>query len=506
MARGRLFSAIRENLYVDSATSLATINIREGYLDVGTLCLLPQVYELDSGLPMWCVFMNAPDKIDRQSFQSLLANAYSVQQSGMSPQSLAAIIDIQRTISNCEIDAGSALNLIADRAQAVANASGIGIALLEANQLVHCAGKGSASQIVGSHLTAVLGASSHHHPRREILRVEDAQADTRIEADICRQFDAQALLMVPIYREGMMIGVIEVLFNQPHQFNEPEIRAYQLMSTLAGDASLLPAEGPGVVESPSTVPHALWRMTEIQQLGTAAGRPQTHVQTLQDSPFVRALASIRRRSQHLSRPRFDAAPARVLVGYLQSQVHHLRSLISRIPASSEFMSRFSNRNVQRVFAWRPGVSRKFQWNAIAICLVIGLAIAAAMTRHQSKVLRVADPSVQSETTAASSETPPATADELISSSGRKAKGAEPLYTAGAPSSAFKRMRVGKNEVDYVAEDVTVREFRSATVPTATRASAKQVNIGEDVTVRYFDSKPISAGEKPVSTTDQAFKD
>ena len=456
--------------------------------------------------------MTARDNFDRPSFQSLLANAYSVQQSGMSPQSLASIIEIQSTISNDGIDASSALNLIADRAQAVSSASGIGIALLEGNKLVHRAGNGTASQIVGSQLTAVLGASSPH-PRREILRVENAETDSRIEADICRQFDAQALLMVPIYREGKMIGVIEVLFNEPHQFAEPEVRTYQLMSTLAGDASLLPVETPQQV-TPSTVPHALWRIGELQPFSLGAEPQPRRVQSAEDSPFVRALTSIRRGSQQWARPRFDFTRFRVLmIGYMQrqaeslahvrSRAEDLRNWACRTTIWSGFVGHARDLNIQRVLDWRPAVSRKFQWNALAISLVIALAIAAAITRHDSRAVRVSDPPGQPETTAVSSQAAPA--GDLGPVSDARARAVVPLQ-AGVPNSAFKRLRVGKNEVDYVADDVTIREFRSAPSQADARASAKQVNIGKDVTVRYFDSKPIPPRESAVSTTDQALKD
>ena len=43
--------------------------------------------------------MNTDQSFDRESFQSLLANAFSVQQSGMTPESLAAIIEIQRVVA-----------------------------------------------------------------------------------------------------------------------------------------------------------------------------------------------------------------------------------------------------------------------------------------------------------------------------------------------------------------------------------------------------------------------
>jgi hypothetical protein len=58
---------------------------------------------------------------------------------------------------------------------------------------------------------------------------------------------------------------------------------------------------------------------------------------------------------------------------------------------------------------------------------------------------------------------------------------------GAPGPEFKRIRVGPNEVDYIADDVTVRHF----MPTLARPGAprayKEVHFGPDVTTRYFSS-------------------
>jgi hypothetical protein len=58
---------------------------------------------------------------------------------------------------------------------------------------------------------------------------------------------------------------------------------------------------------------------------------------------------------------------------------------------------------------------------------------------------------------------------------------------GAPGPEFRRVRVGPNEIDYIAEDVTIRQF----VPTLARQRAprtyKEVQMGTDVTIRYFSS-------------------
>jgi hypothetical protein len=64
-----------------------------------------------------------------------------------------------------------------------------------------------------------------------------------------------------------------------------------------------------------------------------------------------------------------------------------------------------------------------------------------------------------------------------------------------PSSlAFRRVRVGRNEVDYVAADVTIRHFVTKSASPRTRAGYKQVNIGNDVTVRYFPPKPTTVSQ------------
>ena len=56
---------------------------------------------------------------------------------------------------------------------------------------------------------------------------------------------------------------------------------------------------------------------------------------------------------------------------------------------------------------------------------------------------------------------------------------------GAARSAFTRFRLGPNEVDYVAEDVTIRIFNHNPEASPTRVAHKQINFGNDVTVRYI---------------------
>jgi hypothetical protein len=68
---------------------------------------------------------------------------------------------------------------------------------------------------------------------------------------------------------------------------------------------------------------------------------------------------------------------------------------------------------------------------------------------------------------------------------------KPETAAGAaeetksPSYEFKRVQVGPNEIDYIAEDVTIRHFTTKPARPRVRSGYKEVHIGEDVTVRLL---------------------
>ena len=202
--------------------------------------------------------MSAPSSSSHDPFQQFLASAYAVQQSGMDTQSLATLLELQQALAASPADQEDALALIADRAQNIAGATGVAIASLVGDQLVFRAGSGCAASSVGRHMSAVLSVSSSDLPRSEILRVEDANTDGRIVADICRQFESQALLILPVYRDHAVAGVFQVLFSEPHVFQDSELRAYRMMIAMAEDAIFRPSSHR---TQPSSVPHAIGEIT-----------------------------------------------------------------------------------------------------------------------------------------------------------------------------------------------------------------------------------------------------
>ena len=180
--------------------------------------------------------MSTHSSLDPECFQKLLADAFVVQESGIETRSLSALVDLQGRVATGEFDVDRDMPLVADYARNVADATGIAIALLKGDQLVYRAGSGSSAACVGRHVTAILSVSKNTQSRDEILRVENAQADGRIEAAICRQFGARSLLILPIYDNRALVGVLEVTFGEAHAFEDREVRTYRLMAGLLGEA------------------------------------------------------------------------------------------------------------------------------------------------------------------------------------------------------------------------------------------------------------------------------
>lgn len=154
----------------------------------------------------------------------------------MDRQSLSSIVELQRRVREGHLEEQEAMQLIAERARAVAYASGVAIGLLNRDHLFYAAGTGAAMSYVGMRVKATLSVSRMGDSRAEILRVENADLDQRIEAAVCRQFRAKSLLILPVFRGQALAGVLHVLFDEPHVFEDREMRTYRILAGLLSEA------------------------------------------------------------------------------------------------------------------------------------------------------------------------------------------------------------------------------------------------------------------------------
>jgi len=391
--------------------------------------------------------MTRPSTLDVASFQKLLASAYVVQQSGLDTRSLSSIVEMQRLLAAGRVDADAIMHMAAQRARNVANATGVAIGLLRGDQLVYRAGSGSASTYVGRNMAATLsmarGASS------EILRVENAQTDGRIEAAVCRQFGAESLLILPICRERALAGVLEVFYEEPHRFPHVEVRAYQLMAALVGEA-LAGNARPVLVKPPA-------------------------------------------------RPAAKAQPSRTSHQHAISRACGASTAVVAKPPVWKRKFRIRLRPPKVALQLRSVPWRKIPWRAgVATALVLGMACFLVLPVRQLASPAASVPQISN---GAPQPVPlgPIKPVAEVAPITAPSSTVEVQVTRKPVASARRWVRVGDHELDYVNRDVTVRHFTTSPPPRPVQhlaADRNEVQIGQDVTVRHFPVKTDSTPARP----------
>ena len=383
----------------------------------------------------------------------------------MDPESLSAILQIQRLIATGELEVDRILQQVAGSARNVGKATGVAIALLQGDQLVYRAGSGSAAIYVGRQMTAILISSARKDPRGEILRVENAASDARIEAAICRQFEAQSLVILPIYQERAVAGVLQVLFSEAHTFQDQEMRSYRLMAGLveaamAGGAA--PDRKKALAAQAAKLPHGLEEIaTQTPQL----------LGEVKPTPW-------QERKYGMGQ----------LWRAIKAAARDLPDLWQPAEARTEITLRVRRTSLRRL-----------RWSLPLAVVVTGLVMAASWITHDRRQAPRFGAAPAQGAKVAKEQMPIVPAKPLPSDSSAESQ-MTPVGTAyvPAPQSAFKRVRVGADEVDYVAEDVTIRRFMPKPAPARATGRFKEVHFGNDVTVRYFGLSAAPPLDLPVS--------
>jgi GAF domain len=401
-------------------------------------------------LPATVLGMSNHSSVDQDTFQQLLASAFAVQESQISSHSLSAVMEVQRMLRNGDLDVDGAMHRLVESARIAANATGVAAALLKGGQLIYRAGSGSAATYVGRQVTASLTVSADTERKREILRVEDAHRDTRIEAAICRQFGAQSLLILPIYDVRGLAGVLEVLFSEAHVFQHGEVRTYQLIARQIEAAILQAAPLVQKTKPVTQLPIAPHAVAEV------AARRESSLNEVGSLPGPSPRNSLSQR--------YGAA----------------------WPAARQLLTRSqSARLAKKMQPVKDVPWHKRQWNLALAFLAMAVGLTCWIVYNGRRPVSAPESSARPASTAidpqARSQAAEALPEKAIPAVDRSVKPARP---------GVQRVQVGKNEVDYIDEDVTVRYFTYPPKPQRKPlVNGRVVYIGDDVTVRYFASTP-----------------
>jgi len=445
--------------------------------------------------------MSSHSRLDPESFQNLLADAYVVQESGIDTRSLSAVLELQGLMAESELDVDRAMPLMAERARNVAQATGVAIAILQGDQLVYRAGSGSSAGYVGRRVTAILSVSRHTKSKAEILRVENAQRDGRIEAAICRQFGAESLLILPVYDNRNLVGVMEVIFSDAHSFQEQEVRTYRVMASLLGEVigrAAQPQTQKAATETPAIQPvlasiapqPGIRKMEPPRVVQQTAPAPQSGFSILGLTSESVSLTRDPLESLRSVAARLTANPTlRRAYRTAIASIAAIRLPEVRLPERHQLdraLSVVTKRAVQVPYYKR--------WVAVTVLV---LATWGAFRDH-----RPAPAAPMSGVATAKEVAQPSSSPSAASTAVPAKASAIPALAVvpGAAGAAKPRwVRIGNDELDYVGQDVTVRYFGVKPAAQLAPVQSRTKKIGSDVTVRYFSPIAASAPERIPST-------
>jgi TPR repeat protein len=152
---------------------------------------------------------------------------------------LAAVTVVQRQVEALGNDLAAALQLIAERAQALVRSTGAAIALAETDPdfMVCRASSGPDAPPIGARLHIGSGFSGQCARGGIVLRCDDSETDTRVDAESCRAIGIRSILAAPIRAGEKSIGLMEAFSAQPNAFSEADEKVLQRLSETVLDAA-----------------------------------------------------------------------------------------------------------------------------------------------------------------------------------------------------------------------------------------------------------------------------
>lgn len=145
---------------------------------------------------------------------------------------LAAVTAVQREVEALGADLRGALQLIARRAETLLRASGAAIALATSDpDLMDCrASAGESAPPVGARLQVGSGFSGECVKTGRLLRCDNTDIDSRVDAETCRALGIRSILAAPVRVGEKSIGILEAFAPQPNAFSEADSRALQRLA------------------------------------------------------------------------------------------------------------------------------------------------------------------------------------------------------------------------------------------------------------------------------------
>ena len=147
-----------------------------------------------------------------------------------------AIIETQALLVSGDFDLDGFMQVVADRVLTLTAATGSAVELVEGSEMVYMAVSGSLAEHIGLRLQIAGSLSGHCVNSGKIAVSEDTSIDSRVNVAACRKAHIASMIVVPLYRKRLIVGVLKVASRIPRAFDSQDLNTLELMAGLLGGA------------------------------------------------------------------------------------------------------------------------------------------------------------------------------------------------------------------------------------------------------------------------------
>ena len=149
---------------------------------------------------------------------------------------LAQIVQTQHEIQATQLGLDQAMALLAQRVVEIARGGGAAIGILAGKTVKYRAISGEMTLPAGAEVSMDKALCVASLRTGQVVRCADVNAEFLLDVEECQRRGIQSLIAVPIYRDEIVAGGLELYYATTQAFNEQDVHTCQLMAGLVTEA------------------------------------------------------------------------------------------------------------------------------------------------------------------------------------------------------------------------------------------------------------------------------
>ena len=149
---------------------------------------------------------------------------------------LERIIETQSRLAQADLDLTAFMQLVVNTLQELTEAKGAVVELVDGDYMVYRSASGAISQHVGLRLLRANSLSGLCVSSAQILQCDDAETDSRVDANACKKVGVRSMICTPLFERGQPVGVLKVMSERACGFDEEDLQTLELMGAALGAA------------------------------------------------------------------------------------------------------------------------------------------------------------------------------------------------------------------------------------------------------------------------------